>query len=413
MRNITNVQELFTEELHKSLRNLYDSAVLLKGKLPVLFAVHDTTNPGAVIRRILIDSIQSLKPEASVPLHAQTWRIYQILTYRFVEQISQKEVADDLNLSIRQLRRLEKIAVQSLGIYLWNKFELEKKVEPISRLSLEESADEVVETIANGVDELKRLEESFSTEIASLKSVMEAVLNTVRSLLISSKIEVVNQIPDGLTDIFVQLSPLRQALFNLLNLVARTIPESNLYLVAKEEDKDIQLQLICRLDLHTGKTTFPVDELEISHQLVKMAGGEFNPFIENTAGQWIATLNLPKKEQIPILMIDDNIDVLRLVERHLSGTRFRFLGTSHPERALTIANDYLPRIILIDVMLPGIDGWELLGRLREGLITRSIPIIVCTFLPQEELALSLGAAEFLHKPFTRSALLSTLGQVID
>jgi CheY-like chemotaxis protein len=118
-------------------------------------------------------------------------------------------------------------------------------------------------------------------------------------------------------------------------------------------------------------------------------------------------------EQIPVLMIDDNIDVLHLVERFLAGTRFRFQGASNPERALAIANDYLPQIILIDVMLPGIDGWELLGRLREGLITRSIPIIVCTFLPQEELALSLGASEFLHKPFTRSALLSTLNQVID
>jgi DNA-binding response OmpR family regulator len=111
-------------------------------------------------------------------------------------------------------------------------------------------------------------------------------------------------------------------------------------------------------------------------------------------------------------MIDDNIDVLQLVDRYLIGTRFRFLGTSNPERVLTIAGDYLPRIILIDVMLPGIDGWELLGRLREGLETRSIPIIVCTFLPQEELALSLGASEFLHKPFTRSVLLSILNHVI-
>jgi CheY-like chemotaxis protein len=61
-------------------------------------------------------------------------------------------------------------------------------------------------------------------------------------------------------------------------------------------------------------------------------------------------------------------------------------------------------------MLPGVDGWEILGRLREHPTTSSVPVIISTILLQEDLALSLGAAGFLRKPFTQTALLAALDQ---
>ena len=70
-----------------------------------------------------------------------------------------------------------------------------------------------------------------------------------------------------------------------------------------------------------------------------------------------------------------------------------------------------PKFIILDVMLPGTDGWELLGRLREYPQTRAVPIIVCTILPQEEFALALGAAGFLQKPVSRNTLLAELARL--
>jgi CheY-like chemotaxis protein len=75
---------------------------------------------------------------------------------------------------------------------------------------------------------------------------------------------------------------------------------------------------------------------------------------------------------------------------------------------VALAEQCEARIILLDVMLPGIDGWELLGRLREHPTTQGTPIIVCTILPHEQLALTLGAAQFLRKPVSRSTLLRAL-----
>ena len=72
-----------------------------------------------------------------------------------------------------------------------------------------------------------------------------------------------------------------------------------------------------------------------------------------------------------------------------------------------------PHLIVLDVMLPGIDDWELLGRLRAHPRTRAAPIIICTILPQKELALALGAAAFIRKPVSRPALLSALDHQVD
>jgi CheY-like chemotaxis protein len=66
----------------------------------------------------------------------------------------------------------------------------------------------------------------------------------------------------------------------------------------------------------------------------------------------------------------------------------------------------------MDVMLPSINDWALLGQLRVHPALLGVPIIVCTILPQEDLALALGAAVYLRKPINREVLLSMLDQLI-
>ena len=147
----------------------------------------------------------------------------------------------------------------------------------------------------------------------------------------------------------------------------------------------------------------------MARQLVALSGGELQiVFKEGEAGPFSARLTLPAAAQVVVLVIEDNADALQLMQRYLAGTRYRFVGTRDPEEGLARAEELGPQVILLDVMLPGIDGWELLGRLREHPKTRTIPVIACTILPQEQLALTLGAAAFLRKPISREALLAAL-----
>jgi CheY-like chemotaxis protein len=124
------------------------------------------------------------------------------------------------------------------------------------------------------------------------------------------------------------------------------------------------------------------------------------------------TLNLRLAGQRTVLVIDDNADALQLAARCLIGSRYTFVGSRDPEQGLLVAARVAPCAIVLDVVLPGIDGWELLGRLRTHPATANIPVIVATILPQEQLALALGAAAFLRKPLSREALLTTLDELI-
>ena len=156
------------------------------------------------------------------------------------------------------------------------------------------------------------------------------------------------------------------------------------------------------------------DSLAMARQLVETFGATLS--VRLCGGEpderLYARVTLAQAREAQILFVDDNADALRLFERYLQDTHYRPLPLLEPERILEMAAEAHPEAIVLDVMLPGTDGWELLGRLREHPATREIPVLVCTILPQEELALALGAAAFIRKPVSREELLSALARVL-
>jgi CheY-like chemotaxis protein len=161
------------------------------------------------------------------------------------------------------------------------------------------------------------------------------------------------------------------------------------------------------LDANRGK------ELEFAKKLFQMSRCVLDAVIDPEASiPFEASIILPAAPQISILVIDDNPDLLGLVQRYLSDTRYEFHGTTDSQLALSVAEDLEPDIILLDVMMAGVDGWELLGRLREHPKTQRASIVVCTILPQEQLALTLGASDFIRKPVRRKDLLAVLDRQV-
>jgi len=202
----------------------------------------------------------------------------------------------------------------------------------------------------------------------------------------------------------------RQALVNLLWAVVAAGVGGNGVFVASCADQEIRLTLCMWRD---DESLVPMDEqlvgsLDISRELVELGGGTLNTVSPTDGCSIIMTLPSALPLRIPVHVIDDNADTLQLFHRYLAGTQFDLTSSRDPEEALADIIEVAPQAIVLDVMLPGVDGWELLGRLRGHPQTRDIPVVICTIIPQERLALALGAAAFLQKPFTRDALLSML-----
>jgi CheY-like chemotaxis protein len=128
---------------------------------------------------------------------------------------------------------------------------------------------------------------------------------------------------------------------------------------------------------------------------------------------WSVALTFPIKEWIKVLVIDDNADARLLFQRYLEGSRYHVIGAADGRQGVKLAQDLQPDVILLDIMMPEHDGWEILGQLRVHPQTQSIPVFVCTILAQEELALALGAAQFIRKPVNPAALLLALERRLD
>jgi hypothetical protein len=133
--NASVTKESLVQDLANTLSHLYDPGVLRRSLWLPLFGFDQKSNPVLALQNTLTGAIKALKPSQSIPTGTNAWQIYRILYHRYIEQIHQRQVANDLGLSVRQLRRKEKTAVQVLADYLWSQYNLHEK--PGSAVSLD------------------------------------------------------------------------------------------------------------------------------------------------------------------------------------------------------------------------------------------------------------------------------------
>jgi DNA-binding response OmpR family regulator len=105
-----------------------------------------------------------------------------------------------------------------------------------------------------------------------------------------------------------------------------------------------------------------------------------------------------------VLIIDDDASVCELMERNLGQEGIRTRAAHSGEEGLRLAKQLLPSAIILDVIMPGIDGWAVLAALKTDSQTSQIPIIMATMLDERERGLKMGADEFITKPFARDRL---------
>jgi PAS domain S-box-containing protein len=111
-----------------------------------------------------------------------------------------------------------------------------------------------------------------------------------------------------------------------------------------------------------------------------------------------------------VLVVDDNPQAAEILVRHLTTGGFRTeLARTGPE-ALVKARDLRPVAITLDILLPEVDGWEVLNRLKADEATQNIPVVVVSVIDNPALGRALGAFDYFVKPVDGKALLSRLGQ---
>jgi len=149
----------------------------------------------------------------------------------------------------------------------------------------------------------------------------------------------------------------------------------------------------------------------LSRSLLEVYGGRL--WLEPEAeGSLAVVFTLPTAKPKTILIIDDNADAILRYRRCLEPQGYALRLASSGEEVRAHLAETLPDLILLDVLMPQEDGWDILQGLKTLPETASIPVVIVSVLSQPELAFALGAAEVLCKPVSEEVLLATIKKVL-
>jgi signal transduction histidine kinase/DNA-binding response OmpR family regulator len=166
--------------------------------------------------------------------------------------------------------------------------------------------------------------------------------------------------------------------------------------------------------------------LALARQLVEAHRGRIE--LESTLGAGsrftvilpLTSANATRRQQAPmpdpsdgplVLIIEDEPSAAELLRVYLVDAGFQVAVAQDATSGLAAALDLRPTAIVLDIILPDIDGWEVLQRLKHEERTRGIPVVVVSVLDDAPLGLALGAVDYFVKPVARDALLGSLGRL--
>ncbi len=293
--------------------------------------------------------------------------------------------------------------------------------------------------------EAGKMELSFTD--LNLADLINSAMSTAVGLVKDKPIKLNTILPDNLPLVRADSIRIRQVLINFLSNAAKFTEEGTITVearpvvtsdgvseimvtvtdsgpgIAEADQAKLFLPFSQVDDSPTRKTGGTGLGLSICRSLIEMHGGRIG-LLSSEIGKgstFFFTLRLPENEVKPmeivpgagniILAVDDDPQVISLYERYLRPQGYQVVAHTNPRTAVERARQIKPFAITLDIMMPEMDGWQVMKALKLDPVTRDIPIVVCSILEEEEKGFSLGAADYLVKPFLSEDLLNALNRL--
>lgn len=390
-RDISTTQrpsDEFLEQVKNALENLYDLPVLNRHPLAVGAPHGAISEPqGQRLRRELITTIEALNPGKDVGQRTNAARTYSLLNMHYVSGMTLQEAANQLGISLRQAYRDLKTGCEGVAEMVW-----------FNRRATEQD-DSHVSSLEN---ELARLEGNQTpTDISAL---LDMAMKAVQRLMEQQSVALSYEFPP--TPVILPANPAaaQQVFISLFSSAVQ----------AAQNGQTLQATLTQNTHDWVFSLIFtPKDPVEMA---LSTPIREFIKQLRFALRQTLTGKVLTLQLEMPsygtrILMIDDNQGLADLLQRFLPEPRYKVIAANTGTEGLRYAVNVQPDIIILDLMMPDMNGWDVLQRLRADERTREIPVAICSVVSDPELAYSLGANLVIAKPISRDGILTALEQL--
>ncbi len=307
-------------------------------------------------------------------------------------------------------------------------------------------------SLINDVLDLSKVEAGkmdLFVETFGVASMLEDVSATVSPLAARNQNEIQVSCEPGVGSMRTDLSKVRQTLLNLLSNACKFTHQGSIRMAVSRYTRDgsdwLQFEVtdtgigipedklitvfepFSQVDRSTSRSYGGTGlGLAITRRFCQLLGGDISVTSELNRGSSFF-INLPAEVSQPgsrpeeikpytdrhhnaILIVDDDRDARELLRRFLHKEGFETILASDGPQALKLAAEAHPIAITLDVMMPGVDGWTILKKLKATPETADIPVIMVSIVDDRNLGFSLGAADYVDKPIDRERFSAVLAK---
>jgi signal transduction histidine kinase/CheY-like chemotaxis protein len=297
--------------------------------------------------------------------------------------------------------------------------------------------------IINDVLDLSKIEAGkmeIYPEFFSVAPVIDSVCQVMRGMVRTQQ-KIVVDVPPGLPHIETDLAKFKQVLFNLVSNAVKFSPaERPIVIRVRVDDGTLHVSV------HDEGIGIAPEHHEMIFEEFRQVDGsvrrEFSgtglglalvkKFIELQGGRVTVDSNLgagstfsftlPVRSRAAVvtrtpepvtltprvLVVEDDPNAYELIASALASAGFLPIRAHHGDEAIRLAKDSRPAAVTLDLVLPGMDGWEVLRRLKSDEATRALPVVIISMMDNRDLGVALGADDYFVKPVDRARLLDRL-----
>lgn len=308
--------------------------------------------------------------------------------------------------------------------------------------------------LINDVLDLSKIEAGkmeLYLEAFDVSELLDNVTETASSLMDKNRNELRREQPPDLGEMFSDVTKVRQILFNLISNAAKFTEDGSVTLSISDEIHDDvtgirfdvtdtgigmsdqqQANIFREFVQADASTTRKYGGtglgLTITRRFCEMMGGSITVTSEVGEGSTFSVW-LPRKTHPPkfgpsgkkkvetgthaqvettkpvVLIIDDDEAALETIQHYLTEDNFHVMTTNSGADGIRIAKEHQPDVIMLDVLMPSMDGWAVLSKLKADEDTANIPVIMSTIVSDRNMGFALGATDYVTKPVDRDQML--------
>ncbi|RIK45356.1 MAG: hypothetical protein DCC57_16680 [Chloroflexi bacterium] len=370
-----------------------------------------------LLHDVLLGLIDELDPGYQAPEDGREKRRHRLLALRYAEGLASKAVADALAISQRHYYREHDSALEAVASILWQRYGGAAAAPPTGNTDIGNTeAGDADPGLATRQALLRAEVAQFHdfAQAARLDEVLAGVIDLARELTRAQGLRLTLELPPAAPPLPLDRTLLRQLLLGVLSYLGEQLATGEIQVRVQLEEEQQTVELVAVRGAVSGDGAPPDlaaarrgEPLATLYELAGLQGVALEP-LDAAAGGFGYRLRLPSVPRRTILLVDDNGDMLALYQRYLQQAAYQTVAVQSGREALRLASRLRPRAIVLDLMLPEQDGWEILQRLTNHPETQAIPVVICSILRARPLALALGAAAFLEKPVDERELLAVL-----